>query len=241
MQPTCKSLDEIAHASHRDPAAPRSGGNGASSSRPWVDAMTTTRLPTTPTAASESEADRQRREWLLHTAQVLGGAGLLAAAVPFVASLEPSQRALAEGGPVTASWAGLRPGDLLTVAWRGKPVWLMRRSGSMVRTLAQPNADLADPASARSEQPAGCRNAWRSLNPELFVAVGICTHLGCSPTLRLGDAQFDASIHSVGGFFCPCHGSRFDLAGRVVRNVPAPTNLEVPPHALQDGQRVTIG
>lgn len=203
--------------------------------------MTTTTRQATPSPVYEDEADRRRRQWLLHTAQALAGVGALAAAAPFVASLEPSQRARAEGGPVVASWAALQPGELQTIAWRGRPVWLLRRSPAMIAALAEPNPQLADAASLRSEQPADCRNGGRSLTPELFVAVGICTHLGCSPTLQLGDAQFDASIHSVGGFLCPCHGSRFDLAGRVVRNVPAPTNLEVPPYVLQDGQRVLIG
>jgi ubiquinol-cytochrome c reductase iron-sulfur subunit len=194
-----------------------------------------------PSVTALSEADRQRRALLLHTAQVVGGVGVLAAAVPFVQSFEPSARARAEGEPVTASWAALQPGELQTVAWRGKPVWLMRRSPEMIAALSQPNPELADADSLRSEQPQACRNASRSLTPELLVAVGICTHLGCSPTLHLGDSSFDSSIHSLGGFLCPCHGSRFDLAGRVVRNVPAPTNLEIPPHVLQDGQRVLIG
>jgi ubiquinol-cytochrome c reductase iron-sulfur subunit len=176
--------------------------------------------------------DARRRELLRHTAEAMGGIGLIAATYPLVAGLEPSERARAAGQPVQASWATLQAGELRSVAWRGKPVWLLRRSAAMIASLRTFNADLADPASQRSDQPSSCRNATRSLDPELFVAVGICTHLGCSPVLRLDNDELNASVHGVGGFLCPCHGSRFDLAGRVVRNVPAPTNLEVPPYAL---------
>jgi ubiquinol-cytochrome c reductase iron-sulfur subunit len=171
----------------------------------------------------------------------MGGIGLIVATYPLVATFEPSERARAAGEPVDASWVALRPGELHTVAWRGKPVWLLRRSPVMIASLRAFNPELADPASERSDQPSSCRNATRSLNPELFVAVGICSHLGCSPVLKLDDDEFNAGLHGAGGFLCPCHGSRFDLAGRVVRNVPAPTNLEVPPYVLKDGLRVLIG
>jgi ubiquinol-cytochrome c reductase iron-sulfur subunit len=184
--------------------------------------------------------DPQRRRWLGATGAV-GGAGLIAAGYPFVAGLAPSERARALGGPLTVDTAGLLPGELRTVAWRGKPVWLMRRSDAMVRALQAPNPALADPRSRRSEQPAACANATRSLMPEVFVAVGVCTHLGCSPTLRLDDAALAAEMHAPGGFLCPCHGSRFDLAGRVVKNVPAPTNLDIPEHRYLDATRLQIG
>lgn len=188
-----------------------------------------------------ARGDSSRRRALLKTTEVFGGLGLIAAAYPFVASLEPSARARAEGGPVEAVWGDLPVGTLRTVAWRGQPVWLLRRSAAMIASLDEPNPMLVDPESKRSEQPAACRNPTRSLSPELFVVVGICTHLGCTPGLKVGDTTFDAQNHVIGGFLCPCHGSRFDLAGRVVRNVPAPTNLVVPPYVPQDGGRVLIG
>ncbi|MDE1950036.1 MAG: ubiquinol-cytochrome c reductase iron-sulfur subunit, partial [Burkholderiales bacterium] len=137
-------------------------------------------------------------------------------------------------------WGDLAPGALRTVAWRGQPVWLLRRSPEMIEALDTPNPALADPESLRSEQPADCRNATRSIRPELFVAVGICTHLGCSPGLHLGDPAFEAQMHGD-GFLCPCHGSRFDLAGRVAKDVPAPTNLVIPIHALLPGGKLRIG
>jgi ubiquinol-cytochrome c reductase iron-sulfur subunit len=137
--------------------------------------------------------------------------------------------------------AGLAPGELRTVAWRGKPVWLLRRSEDMVRALQRPDANLVDPLSKRSTQPADCTNATRSIKPELFVALGVCTHLGCSPKLRFDDPALNAELNAPGGFYCPCHGSRFDLAGRVVKNVPAPTNLEVPDYHFTSPTSLQIG
>lgn len=182
-----------------------------------------------------------RRQWLVAATGVIGGVGLLATAWPLVDSMEPSARALAVGGPVVVDLTGLAPGELRTVSWRGKPVWLMRRTAAMVRALEEPNPVLADPGSQRSEQPDACANATRSLHPDLFVAVGICTHLGCSPVLRLDDPALNAELHAPGGFYCPCHGSRFDLAGRVVKNVPAPTNLEVPEYRFLSDTSLQIG
>lgn len=182
-----------------------------------------------------------RRQWLVAATGVIGGAGLLASAWPLLDSMEPSARALAVGGPVTVDVSDLAPGQLRTVLWRGKPVWLMRRTDAMVRALEQPNPVLADPASKRSEQPASCANATRSVRADLFVAVGVCTHLGCTPVLRLDDAALNAELHAPGGFDCPCHGSRFDLAGRVVQDVPAPTNLEVPEYRFLSDSSLQIG
>ncbi len=182
----------------------------------------------------------RRRRWLQATG-TMGGVGLLAAAYPFVASLEPSELAKARGGPVTVDFSTLAAGHLMTLAWRGKPVWIMRRSPEMVSALLRPDAALADPLSRRSEQPANCRNATRSERADIFVAVGVCTHLGCSPTLRLDDAALNAELHAPGGFFCPCHGSRFDLAGRVVKNVPAPTNLDIPAYTFLGPTSARIG
>ena len=186
-------------------------------------------------------SDATRRDALLAATSIVGGVGLVITAYPFVASMEPSARARARGGPVVADVSDLAPGQLRTVAWRGKPVWLMRRTEDMVRALQQPNPDLADPLSRQSEQPPACVNATRSERPDLFVAVGICTHLGCTPLLHLHNAALNAELHAPGGFLCPCHGSRFDLAGRVVRNVPAPTNLEIPEYRFKSASTLQIG
>ncbi len=190
---------------------------------------------------ASSLADEERRRLLSVVAGVMGGAGLVATAYPFVASLAPSELAKALGAPVTADISTIAPAELKVVAWRGKPVWLMRRTTDMVRSLEELNQVLVDPTSTRSEQPSSCANATRSQRPDFFVAVGICTHLGCSPVLRLDDRAFNAQIHAPGGFYCPCHGSRFDLAGRVAKNVPAPTNLEIPPYRFIGDSTVQIG
>jgi ubiquinol-cytochrome c reductase iron-sulfur subunit len=194
-----------------------------------------------PQALAECVADARRRRLLVAGTTVLGGFGLLVSAVPFIESLEPSEAARAAGAPVDLDTSDIAAGALRTVAWRGKPVWVMRRTPEMVNALLQPNDVLVDPQSNRSEQPAACRNPTRSLTPDLFVCIGICTHLGCSPTLQVGTPDFDAQIHGPGGFYCPCHGSRFDLAGRVAKNVPAPVNLEIPPHTLAADGRLLIG
>ena len=185
--------------------------------------------------------DARRRELLLAATGAMWGAGLLAAAYPFVDSLEPSALARARGGPLAVDISTLRPGELRTVAWRGKPVWLMRRTDEMVRALLQPDPALADPKSRRSEQPRSCANPTRSERPDLFVAIGVCTHLGCSPRLHVDDQALNAELHAPGGFLCPCHGSVFDLAGRVVKNVPAPTNLDIPNYRLTGPSTLTIG
>lgn len=185
--------------------------------------------------------DGRRRQLLLAATRIVGGVGLLTAAYPFVASLEPSARDRARGGPVGGDFSGLSPGELRTVEWRGKPIWLLRRSDEMVRALQQPDPALADPLSRRSQQPASCVNATRSERPEYFVAIGLCTHLGCTPALRLDDEALNAELHAPGGFLCPCHGSRFDLAGRVVRNVPAPINLEIPDYRFTSSTTIRIG
>lgn len=194
-----------------------------------------------PSVGEPGAVDRRRRGLLAAATGLVGGAGLLAAAVPFVESLEPSQAANARGAPVAVDVEALAPGELRAVEWRGRPVWLMRRSDAMVRALLADNAVLADAASRHSLQPPACANATRSLRPDLFVAVGLCTHLGCSPTLRLDDEALAGELRAPGGFVCPCHGSRFDLAGRVLKNMPAPTNLEIPQHRLTAGRVVTIG
>ena len=193
-----------------------------------------------PKPESPHAPDGTRRMLLAATGAV-GGAGIVAAAYPFVASLEPSERARALGGPVEATFNDLREGELKTVAWRGQPVWIVHRSAEMVRSLERSNPVLADPRSERSTQPPYCKNPLRSRRPDVFVAIGICTHLGCSPKLTLHDETFDARTHADGGFLCPCHGSRFDLAGRVVKDVPAPTNLVIPDYTFGGPALLTIG
>lgn len=185
--------------------------------------------------------DEERRKLLLKATSAIGGGLLLATAYPFAASMMPSARALAEGGPTDANTATLGPGELMTVAWRGKPIWIMRRTSEMIRALGEPNPVLADPDSRRSLQPAACGNATRSVRPEIFVAVGICTHLGCTPALQLDNDSLKLELRAPGGFLCPCHGSRFDLAGRVVKNIPAPTNLEIPDYRFIGADELIVG
>jgi ubiquinol-cytochrome c reductase iron-sulfur subunit len=186
-------------------------------------------------------ANGERRTWLLATG-VAGGAAMVATAVPFVSSFAPSERARAMGAAVEVDIGDIAPGGMKTVEWRGKPVWIQRRSAEMLAALQSPSADLVDPDSLRDQQPDYARNATRSIRPEVFVAVGICTHLGCSPTaVAEGTANPSLPAGWQGGYFCPCHGSTFDGAGRVFKNKPAPTNLEVPPHQYLSDTRLLIG
>lgn len=171
-----------------------------------------------------------------------GGLAGIAAAVPFVASMAPSARARAAGAPVEVDLSKLEPGMLVTEEWRGQPVWVLHRTQPMLATLPEVDDDVVDPGSKMPMQPDYARNAHRSIKPEYLILVGICTHLGCSPTQKLqpGEASgLGADWH--GGFFCPCHGSKFDLAGRVYKGVPAPTNLVVPPHTFLSDTRLLIG
>ncbi|MDI1238130.1 MAG: ubiquinol-cytochrome c reductase iron-sulfur subunit [Polaromonas sp.] len=187
-----------------------------------------------------SPKDPERRRWLTATA-VAGGAGLIATSVPFVASMAPSERARALGAPVELSLNDIAPGELRSVAWRGKPVFVLRRSPEMLDALTRHDDLLADPHSLRSEQPAFARNTGRSVKPEFSVMVGLCTHLGCIPTFRPVPGAADLGASWPGGFFCPCHGSKFDLSGRVFKSVPAPTNLEVPVYHFAGDNRLVIG
>ncbi len=188
----------------------------------------------------EKSIDPERRTWLLATG-CLGVAAGAAVAVPFVSSFAPSERAKAMGASVTVDTAGIAPGEVRVAEWRGQPVWVMRRTPEMLAGL-EATADLADPESKAAQQPAYATNAHRSIKPELLVAVGICTHLGCSPvTLPKGTANPSVPADWKGGFFCPCHGSTFDFAGRVFKNKPAPTNLLVPPHKFEADGTLLIG
>jgi ubiquinol-cytochrome c reductase iron-sulfur subunit len=188
----------------------------------------------------DSPGDADRRLWL-GAATVAGAAGLVTTAVPFVASLAPSEKARALGAPVEVDVGSLRPGELRTVEWRGKPMFVLRRTPEMIDALARHDALLADPQSRRSEQPKAARNDLRSIRPELAVIEAVCTHLGCVPTFRPTPGSPDIGAQWPGGFYCPCHGSKFDLAGRVFKNVPAPTNLSVPPHRYVSETALLIG
>ncbi len=185
--------------------------------------------------------DEERRKWVLMTG-ALASVAAAATAVPFVSSFAPSERARAMGSSVEVDIADLAPGETKMVEWRGKPVWILRRTPEMLAGLAALDDQLVDPGSEREQQPAYAQNAHRSIKDEFVVLVGICTHLGCSPSsVPKGSNNPSVGADWSGGFFCPCHGSTFDLAGRVFKNKPAPTNLEVPPHKYLTASRLLIG
>lgn len=182
------------------------------------------------------------RRRLLVATSVAGGVGGIAAAVPFVATFAPSERAKSAGAPVEVDISKLASGEMMTVEWRGKPVWIIHRTQEMLDNLGQLVDKLADPQSSRPMQPDYARNAHRSIRPEYLVAVGICTHLGCSPSAKFKTgADSGISADWLGGFFCVCHGSFFDLAGRVFKGMPAPDNLEIPPHHYLSDASILIG
>ena len=187
------------------------------------------------------EAETVTRRRLVVATSALGGIAVVGAAIPFVASMAPSERARSAGAPVEADLSKLAPGQLGTVEWRGKPVWILRRTPEMIERLGRLDRLLLDPASARTQQPEYCRNPLRSIRPELWIAVALCTHLGCVPSVRKDVAPADLGPDWPGGFYCPCHGSKFDFAGRVLRNVPAPLNLEVPRHTFLSYAVALIG
>ena len=191
---------------------------------------------------SNEGADRSRRRFLTSAATVVGAVGVGFVAVPFVASMRPSARAKAIGAPVEADVSKLEPGQKLTVQWRGQPVWLVRRTDEDLEVLPTLNDRLRDPMSqVESQQPEYAQNLHRSIKPHYLVMVGLCTHLGCSPTYRPEVAPEDLGPEWKGGFFCPCHGSRFDMAGRVYAGVPAPLNMTVPPHTYVSDTQLVIG
>ena len=203
--------------------------------------MTQASVNAAPQGAS---VDKDKRNWIVATAAV-GGAGVAAVAVPFVSTFQPSERAKAAGAAVEVDISAIKPGEKITVEWRGKPVWIVKRTPEQLATLPKVDAMLADPKSQRKADeltPAYARNANRSIKPETLVVVGICSHLGCSPSDKLQPGP-QASLPDdwAGGFLCPCHGSTFDMAGRVYKNKPAPDNLEVPPHMYLSDTRLLIG
>ena len=192
---------------------------------------------------ADNELDHCKRRFLVAATGVAGGIAGAAAAVPFVVSMLPSERAKAAGAPVEADIGNLAPGEMTRVEWRGKPVWIVRRTQEMLETVVQSDGKVADPKSERKKEltPEYARNEFRSIKPEYLVVVGICTHLGCSPVDKF-KAQAEAFESDwKGGFYCPCHGSLFDLAGRVYKNKPAPDNLEVPPHKYLSDTKLVIG
>ncbi len=191
---------------------------------------------------SSEGVDKGRRRFLTAATSVVGAIGTGYVVAPFVLSMNPSARAQAAGAPVEADVSKLEPGQMLTVEWRGKPVWIVRRTEKNIADLSSLNGLLTDPESAMPQQPEYVDKTTRSIKEEFAVLVGICTHLGCSPTYRpdIGAADLGGADWK-GGFFCPCHGSKFDLAGRVYSGVPAPTNLVVPPYKYLSDTRILVG
>jgi len=185
--------------------------------------------------------DEKRRRLLTTGVGVVGAVGAVTMAIPFVASMSPSARAKAAGAPVEVDISKLEAGQRVIVEWRGKPVWVLRRTQALLDSLEAVKDELRDVESDSSDQPEYAKNAHRSIDPEVLVMVGICTHLGCSPTFRPDIAPADLGADWQGGFFCPCHGSKFDISGRVYKGVPAPTNLEVPPYQYLSDTRILIG
>ncbi len=191
---------------------------------------------------NEKTVDTRKRRFLIAATSVVGAAGAAAWAIPFLTYWSPSERAKAAGAPVEADISKLDKGQLMRVEWRGKPVWIVRRTKKMLELLPKNDPRLRDPHSeVTTQQPDYAKNEYRSIKPEYLVLVGICTHLGCSPTYRPEVAPADLGANWNGGFYCPCHGSRFDLAGRVFQAVPAPKNLVVPPHKYLSENRILIG
>ena len=190
---------------------------------------------------SGDTVDTSKRRFLIAATTVVGTVGAVYTAVPFIASWMPSERAKAAGAPVEADISKLEEGQMIRVQWRGKPVWILKRTAEMLEALPTLDERLRDPASAEPQQPEYAQNATRSIKPEVLVAVGICTHLGCSPSFVPEALPQPYDPDWKGGFFCPCHGSRFDLAGRVFKGVPAPLNLEIPPYTYISETLVLIG
>jgi ubiquinol-cytochrome c reductase iron-sulfur subunit len=206
--------------------------------------MTDARSGALAGAPHDQQIDSSKRTWII-ASSCAGVVGVGATAVPFVASFQPSERARAAGAAVEADIGGLKPGEKMTVEWRGKPVWIVRRTEQQLAALPKVDKELADPESKRTNfaiTPEYARNDWRSIKKEYLVVVGICSHLGCSPTDKfVPGAQPSLPDDWAGGFLCPCHGSTFDMSGRVYKDKPAPDNLEVPPYMYLSDTRLLIG
>jgi ubiquinol-cytochrome c reductase iron-sulfur subunit len=190
--------------------------------------------------SDNEKVDKTRRNLVVATS-VVGGAASVGAAVPFITSMWPSERAKAAGAPVEVDISAIAPGEMKVFEWRGKPVWVIRRTPQMLESLNTVVAKLTDPASRDSLQPEYAANDYRSLKPDVMVMEGVCTHLGCSPQMKPADAKAEMGGDWAGGFYCACHGSKFDLAGRVFRGAPAPTNLTVPPYTFLSEGTLLIG
>ena len=190
---------------------------------------------------SDDGIDKDRRRFLTTTATAVGGVGAVATAVPFISTMTPSARARAIGAPIEVDISDIAPGERKIVKWQGKPVWILRRRQEDLDELVKPGDEIKDPESEEQQQPDYAKNLYRSISPEYLIVIGLCTHLGCSPTFVPKEVENDLGPEWKGGFFCPCHGSLFDLAGRVYKGFPAPTNLLVPPHQYLTETRVLIG
>lgn len=190
---------------------------------------------------SNQQVDRSKRRFLVAATTAMGGVAGVAVLTPFVMSMLPSERAKAAGAPVEVDISKVEPGMLLAVEWQGKPVWIVNRTAATLAELVKIDDKVLDPHSEQPQQPVYCKNTNRSIKPNYLVVVGICTHLGCSPTFRPELSAPDLGADWVGGWFCPCHGSRYDLAARVYKNVPAPLNMEVPPHKYLTDSRILVG
>jgi ubiquinol-cytochrome c reductase iron-sulfur subunit len=190
--------------------------------------------------SDSSKPDAKRRNLIVATT-VVGGAASAGAAIPFVASWFPSERAKAAGAPIEVDISTLAPGELGIFEWRGKPVWVFRRDKGMLESIKQTDTKVSDPQSDVPNQPLYAKNEYRSIKEEVMVVVGVCTHLGCSPKEKSAEEKAEMGADWLGGFYCPCHGSKFDFAGRVYKGAPAPTNLEVPPHMYLSDNKILIG
>jgi ubiquinol-cytochrome c reductase iron-sulfur subunit len=191
---------------------------------------------------ANQQVDQSKRRFLIAATSAMGGVATVGIAAPLVMSMLPSERAKAAGAPVEVDIAKIDNGAMVTVEWQGKPVWVVHRSEEMLKLLTNHDAKLTDPQGSAPQQPADCcKSPTRSIKPEYLVLVGICTHLGCSPSPKLKPGEEGMGDDWPGGFFCPCHGSRFDLAGRVFKGAPAPTNLVVPPYKYLSDTRLLIG
>ncbi|MDH3318538.1 MAG: ubiquinol-cytochrome c reductase iron-sulfur subunit [Betaproteobacteria bacterium] len=190
--------------------------------------------------SDKQKVDKTRRTLVVATS-MLGGAASVGAAVPFVGSMLPSERAKAAGAPVEVDILAIAPGELRVFEWRGKPVWVIRRTAQMLESIVKSDPQLTDPGSAVPQQPDYATNQYRSRKPDVMVVEGVCTHLGCSPQLKPADAKAEMGADWLGGFYCACHGSKFDFAGRVYKGSPAPTNLVVPPYAFLSDTTILIG
>jgi len=185
--------------------------------------------------------DHGRRQLLVKATALTGAVGVVLAATPFLASWKPSARAKALGAPIEIDISKLEPGAMIKVIWRGKPVWVLKRTPEMIAQIKNADPLLLDPASDGSTQPDYAKNATRSRRPEILVLLGVCTHLGCSPMSKFSAGDVTVSADWPGGFYCPCHGSKFDLAGRVFKGVPAPANMAVPPYAFEGDDKIIVG